>query len=58
MGTFLVAPIKTEHDCCKDNSDMEMTSPSPSGKNQSDDSYRKTAAFRDFFTSKYKIFHI
>ena len=59
VGTFLVAPFKTEHDCCKGkddcHSDMEMTnnSPSPSASDiVSDGSYRKTAAFRDFFTSK------
>ena len=59
VGTFLVAPFKTEHDCCKGkddcHSDMEMTtppSPSTPGTNLPDDSYRKTAAFRDFFTSK------
>lgn len=57
VGTFLVAPFKTEHDCCKGkddcHSDMEMTnspSPSASGTNVSDGSDRKTAAFRDFFT--------
>ena len=59
VGTFLVFPGAAEHDCCKEktdcHSDMEMTtppSPSTPGTNLPDDSYRKTAAFRDFFTSK------
>ena len=65
VGTFLVAPFKTEHDCCKGkddcHSDMEMTnspSPSASGTNVSDGSDRKTAAFRDFFTSKSEMLSI
>ena len=64
MGTFLLAKRKADQDCCKENVDchydLEITSlPSPSGPDTAAtseipaESYRKTAAFRDFFTSKF-----
>ena len=59
MGTFLLAKKKRDQDCCKEKSDchydLEITSfPSPSSPDTAvpAESYRKTAAFRDFFTSK------
>ena len=67
VGTFLLVKRKTDQDCCKEKADchydLEITSlPVPSSQSPGGaapnllapaDSYRKTAAFRDFFTSKF-----